>query len=86
MSESNCRYSPLSHLQAGDVVAALREWVEVVVEVEDRERVDKLIHRFESALDVVLVEKHFFRAGEIGTILPGDLPEAPQERVRGCEE
>lgn len=73
LPESNYEYCPLTHLEAGDVVAALREWVTACVEEDDRLRVERLLLRAESCLDIVLVERHPSRAGEMrGTsILPG---------------
>lgn len=73
LSESNYDYCPLTHLEAGDVVAALREWVVACVEEDDRVRVERLLHRAESSLDIVLVARHSSIAGEMrGTsILPG---------------
>lgn len=73
LPESSYDYCALSHLEAGDVVAALREWVAVCVEEDDRVRVERLMQRVEACVDVVLVERHPSRAGEMrGTsILPG---------------
>lgn len=71
MYESNFEYRPITHLEAGDMVAALREWVECVVEVEDRERVEKLLRNCESSLDIVLVSRPSPRASERGTSFEG---------------
>lgn len=71
LPESNCSYSPLSHLEAGDLVAALREWVACVVEIEDQERVEKLLRKCESSLDIVLVSRHASIASERGTSFEG---------------
>lgn len=51
-------YSPLDHLQFGDVLEAVREATCTVAEVEDRDRVKRLLDRLERAVDVVLIEKH----------------------------
>lgn len=71
MSESNFGYSPLTHLQAGDIVAALREHLDCVVDEEDRERVEKLLRKCESSLDIVLVSRHASIASERGTSFEG---------------
>jgi len=71
MPESNCRYTALSHLQAGDIVAALREYLECVVDEEDRERVEKVLRKCESSLDIVLVSRHALIASERGTSFEG---------------
>lgn len=71
MYEGNFSYRSISHLEAGDVVSALREWAECVVEDEERDRVEDLLHDCESALDVVLVSKRSSRASERGTSFEG---------------
>lgn len=77
----NLSYVGLDHVDAGELVSALREWS---LSVEDDERVGRLLRRLEQCIDVVLVERHPSRAGETRrrSVLPGDLPEAPQEGVR----
>lgn len=71
MPESNFRYTPLCHLQAGDIVAALREYLPCVVDEEDRERVEKVLRKCESSLDIVLVSRHASIASERGTSFEG---------------
>jgi hypothetical protein len=71
LPESNYSYRPLDHLEAGDLVAALREWVASVVDVEDHERVEKLLRKCESSLDIVLVSRHATIASERGTSFEG---------------
>lgn len=53
----NLLYNGLDHDDAGELVSAVRDWLYSVVESDDRERVDRLLNRLESAVDVVLVEK-----------------------------
>lgn len=57
MPDSNCVYMPLSHLEAGDLLAALREWAGCVVEDEDRKRVENVFHKCEQSFDIVLVSR-----------------------------
>ncbi|RCT00205.1 hypothetical protein BAURA86_03226 [Brevibacterium aurantiacum] len=71
MAESNFDYRAISHLEAGDIVAALREWVECVVDDEDQGRVEKLLRRCESSLDIVLVSRTSSIASERGTSFEG---------------
>lgn len=71
MHDSNFIYCPISHEEAGDLVAGLREWVACVVDDEDRERVEKLLRKCESSLDVVLVSRPSSRASERGTSFEG---------------
>lgn len=71
LPESNHLYKPLSHFEAGDLVAALQEWVACVVDDEDRERVEKLLRKCESSLDIVLVSRPTSRASERGTSFEG---------------
>lgn len=72
MHESNFEFRPISHLEAGDMVAALREWVDCVMDEEDRERVGRLLRECESSLDVVLVSKPSSRPLGRGTSSEGD--------------
>lgn len=71
MNDSNFIYCPISHEESGDLVAALREWVDGVVDEEDRDRVEKLLRKCESSLDVVLVSRPSSRASERGTSSDG---------------
>ena len=52
------RYTPLDDLSFGDVLEALREATVSVCEVEDQERVQRLLERLSSAVDLVVVEKN----------------------------
>lgn len=71
--ESNYHYSPLTHQEAGDVLAALWESAATSLDEQDQMRVERLLQRVEACVDIVLVERHPSRAGEMrGTsILPG---------------
>lgn len=71
--ESNYSYYALTHLEAGDMFAALREWLAGCIEEGDRVRVQRLLRKVESSIDIVVVERHPSKAGEMrGTsILPG---------------
>ena len=71
LPDSSFSYRPIGLLQSGDVVAALREWRECVVEIEDRERVDALLRECESSIDIVVVSKNSSIASERGTSFEG---------------
>lgn len=73
---SNFDYRPRSHLERDDVISAFREWPNCVVANEDREWVQRLLHQFESPLNVILVPRHRASPSQ-----PGSSPESAPRRV-----
>lgn len=65
------RYVPLDDMQFADIVEGLREATESVVELDDKQRVERLLARVEQAVDVVLVERNTSIASERGTSFEG---------------
>lgn len=65
------RYVPLDDMQFADIVEGLREATESVVELDDKQRVERLLARVEQAVDVVLVERNISIASERGTSFEG---------------
>lgn len=67
----NLRYNGLDHEDAGELVAAVRDWSYSMADDGDCERVLRLLTRLEGAVDVVLVEKSFSKASARGTSFEG---------------
>lgn len=67
----NLHYNGLDHEDAGELVSAVRDWSYSVAEIEDSERVLRLLERLERAVDVVLVEQPASRPSERGTSFEG---------------